>query len=81
MKRKEMIEKYKETLAGISKANPFPDNGNHPDLGVAIDMLIYEYQVRAGERERTDTYGGIPEDFDWVGFGIDYQTMISKEVE
>lgn len=76
MKRNELIEKHRGTLVRISNANSIA-SGN-PDLGVALEMLIYEYQVRAGERERVDTYGGIPDNFDWVGFGIDYQAMIGQ---
>ena len=71
--RKEMIEKYRETLTSISNANPMPQ-GN-PDMGVALDMLIYEHKVRTCQIERVDTYGGIPEDFDWDGFAADYAEL------
>ncbi len=71
--RRNMIEKYRGTLTSISNANPLP--GGSPDLGVALDMLIYEHKVRTGQIERVDTYGGIPEDFDWDGFAVDYQEL------
>lgn len=75
MTRNKMIEKYRDMLAGISNSNHFPDNGQNPDLGVALDMLIYEHNVRAGQIQRVDTYGGIPEDFDWDEFGKDYSEL------
>lgn len=73
--RRNLIEKYRNTLTSISNANPFPDSGVNPDLGVALDMLIYEHKVRTGQIGRVDTYGGIPEDFDWDGFAADYAEL------
>ncbi len=58
MLKKEFAKKYDAVIRSIGIAQEC-------DMGVAMDMLIYEIRVHANRVPREDTYQGIPEDFDW----------------
>jgi len=58
--RKNLIEKYRPTLAAMAAA------GEEGDMSVLFDKLKYAANNRG--KEGTDTYAGIPEDFNYEEF-------------
>lgn len=73
MTKKELMNKYADTLAKIEVANPKED-GTTYDMGVCLDMLISDYTSKClGETPRY-IFDGI-EEFDFEEFGKDYKTI------
>lgn len=66
-KKMELIEKYKDVLALISKAEEA--DGHKEDRGVCFDMLLENYEsIQAGEEPK---FKGVPADFNYEEFGKD----------
>lgn len=73
MTRRELMEKYKDTLAAIEVANP-KSNGETYDMDVCLDMLKADLKaIRIGQ-EMPYPFEGVA-DFDWETFESDYNAL------
>lgn len=70
----ELMEKYKETLALIEKANPKKEDGTTYDMGVCFEMLIADFKAVQGKQEIPYPFEGSGE-FDWDAFGKEYEAL------
>lgn len=70
----ELMEKHKDTLAAIEKANPKKEDGTPYDMGVCFDMLVADYKAKKGEQELPYSFEGSDE-FDWDAFGKEYEAL------
>ncbi|MBE6035939.1 MAG: hypothetical protein E7222_14765 [Clostridiales bacterium] len=66
MLKKEFMKKYDEVIRSIAVIQGV-------DMGVAVDMLIYEIRVHAGIVKREDTY---IEEVDWKQAQNDLNSII-----
>jgi hypothetical protein len=69
--RRELIRKHKEAIGYV-----YANNENCSDEGVALDMIIYEYEFHAGIRkeEKPDSYR-LPPGFSLDAFREGYESL------
>lgn len=70
----ELMEKYKDTLAAIEKANPKKEDGTPYDMSVTFDMLVADYKAKTGGQELPYAFEGA-DTFDWAEFGKEYGAL------